>query len=361
MSEVKEQQSILLTPLLSGPNKGKEVKLSNKHKRDDKHWVDGERHHNNLIDGLVDSFIHASTDTQHSVIKQLNSKVYNKSFRKLFSHVDSGLAEEAAALILHNSSISVLDVEEFIGLCSAGEVVNVDEIQLDGAYSLNHILPSKCSQNVFKSLIKLGCGRHQSGPGEYALSLMSKRIKAESKGDIDIDGKLFELKVNGGRLSDIVGPQPTITRAIVDGALDISEFTTKGVSLRQLVNRVNSTRMESRLGIHSMIQKLYDSILPGYAHNMANVFRDGHVNYDKALEQFTLDNFNWYKSSKEGTDGEWDTLIGINTNNAGSVGVASTAESFNNLPKYASSPAVICSGASAGREYYIDFFPKHNE
>lgn len=94
---------------------------------------------------------------------------------------------------------------EFVEALEKGKAVNVPKL-LSKTASFSEIFFSEFAQNFFISIANYGRGSAMKGPGEFALAIMSPKISLAAKGDLEINGRLVEVKAavnkSGGRLGE---------------------------------------------------------------------------------------------------------------------------------------------------------------
>jgi hypothetical protein len=99
-------------------------------------------------------------------------------------------------------------IKEFLDLLeTTGSAYDVDAL-FTPLGNVRTAFASDVAYTVFKTLIPYGSGSNKKGPGEFALAMLSDRVRlSDTKGDLVIDDKLVELKLSksegasgGGRL-----------------------------------------------------------------------------------------------------------------------------------------------------------------
>ena len=215
---------------------------------------------------------------------------------------------------------------------------------------------------MFKDLVQVGVGKEQKGPGEVVLTYLSPRIDISTKGDIAIDGELYELKLNGGRISDVAAPSSKIIQPIIDRYIgEFGALTQKTMKLEEFVNRVNQhkkSNLETKADHYvSLASEVFTHMLDEpSAVELSKLFAADNISPEEVMKNYKRLSFEWYKGSKTG-EGKWNKLIGINfKKGGGSVATVQTGEQFANTPIYAPQVNVIRS-PSGTREGYVDFYP----
>lgn len=157
-------------------------------------------------------------DLLSRIYRLLNTETYQNKFSDAIKKsasddnvINNDRVIKDVSKILLNMPASLDDIQLLIEeLENTGTVINISELQKP-ANTLDNIFKSNVKSAAlvaFKALSNYGSGRGQAGPGEYALSILSKDINLSSgKGDIVIGNDLVELKVDlsstgsgGGRL-----------------------------------------------------------------------------------------------------------------------------------------------------------------
>ena len=213
---------------------------------------------------------------------------------------------------------------------------------------------------VFNLLRGVGSGELQKGPGEVALDLMSPDINLSTKGDIDINGELYELKLNGGRISDKAGPDPKKIKELIESYIGPFDLGQQVLNIENFIKLLNQKIEDNPdINLKELAYKVFSSILDEkHAIPIAKLFDKTPLNFNEINSEVIKQSFNWYKDSKAGTDGEWDKLIGINTATAvPGVAVVATGDEFVQVPQKKININIIRS-SSGTRENYIDFYPK---
>jgi hypothetical protein len=136
---------------------------------------------------------------------------------------ETAMNKEAATKVLTKVIYQVESdyktIKEFLDeLQETGTAINVEELTKPGVNSFAKIFKSQMGFDVFKALMPYGAGKQKKGPGEFALAMLSNRIKlSEGGGDIVVDNELVELKASssetssgGGRLGMNPLSQPQV-------------------------------------------------------------------------------------------------------------------------------------------------------
>tara|TARA_R110000868_G_scaffold411235_1_gene702486 strand:- start:1096 stop:2214 length:1119 start_codon:yes stop_codon:yes gene_type:complete len=311
-------------------------------------------------------------DDDLNAFKQLDPKdqarvkkfIQGKSHRKIIKSTLTGQPEEIeqAYRILMSSDMSSDDVESVIQDVNTGKAVNIQKLSTVGNYTPLEIFGNESNWNAYQQLMPIGVGKLQQGPGEVAFSMLSRDVDEQTKGDISINGELYELKLNGGRISDKAGPAPEDAKRIIvnylgDNVMDYFH-TQNSLNTTEFVEKFVNRAKQQGIDTDPMVKELYSQILnPEYAEKMVQAFTGDRVDPLGVLKAFKEHSFDYYKSTKTGGDGAWNKLIGINTKHSnGSVAVVETGEQFANTPMQKSNPNIVRT-KSGPRENYIEFKP----
>lgn len=215
-----------------------------------------------------------------------------------------------------------------------GTAVNVDELKKPGVNSFANIFKSQMAFDVFKALMPYGAGKQKKGPGEFALAMLSNRIKlSEGGGDIVVDNELVELKASssetssgGGRLGMNPLSQPqvlSILSKFQDSIPSIMQHMQSNASLG-LGNAVQLLNNDLPVGD----QRRYDIAYAVYSAFMsekaakfiANSFKTN-SNASAVLKDFAMANYEDYKE-KSG----FAALLGLVLNAKKTVYITSAQE-----------------------------------
>lgn len=148
-------------------------------------------------------------DLLSRIYRLLNTETYQNKFSDAIKNaasddnvINNDRVIKDVSKILLNMPVSLDDIQLLIEeLENTGTVINISELQkptntLDSIFKSN---VKNAALAAFKALANYGSGRNQAGPGEYALSILSKDINMSSgKGDIVIGNDLVELKFSAG-------------------------------------------------------------------------------------------------------------------------------------------------------------------
>ena len=299
---------------------------------------------------------------QERVKKYIQGKAHRDNVQNTFKGQDAEI--EQAYRILMSSDMSSNDVESVIQDVNTNKAVDSTKLSTVGNYAPLEIFGSESNWEAYQQLMPVGVGKLQQGPGEVAFAMMSKDVDEQTKGDISINGELYELKLNGGRISDKSGPNPVLMRDILKkyfGESPVTDYFSKTQSLNtttfaRWVNKARAAGLQA--DFVACAEELYTHILNDeYGKKMAAAFAGDQVDPESIIKAFKEHSFDYYKSTKTGGSGAWNKLIGINTNHKqGSVAVVETGAQFANTPMQRSNPAIVRT-KSGVRENYIEFKP----
>ena len=307
---------------------------------------------------------------QVKVKKYIQSKINNKNIYETFINQHDDEKDVAMAYrLLMSSDLTGDQIENVVQLVNKGDAIDADKLTAVGTKSPRDIFLHEDVWEVYKDIAPVGVGKAQKGPGEVALAFLSPRIELSTKGDIAIDGKLYELKLNGGRISDQAAPsqkqmQPILTKYLGEsGRLAPGKKT---MNLATFVGRVNEHKTanpdkDKDADYYSNLAREVFSLMldEPHAESFARLFAADNVDPDAVMKEYKKQSFDWYKSTKVGGEGQWNKLIGINFASGKTPGIAvvETGDQFANTPMYA--PGInILRSASGTREGYPDFYPQ---
>ena len=355
----EDNQQQLFRQLTGGQRKGEEVTVSQKDQESGKYDVEiGETL--TLTDEDVENFNLLSDTDKQKIKKMLDSKNFAGLSRSALHGESEKYKNQAYDILLKSGELTGDQLESVLRDIQAGKAVNVNKLVTPGNYKIRDIFTSDESLTAFNLLRNIGSGDLQKGPGEVALDLMSPDINLSTKGDIDINGELYELKLNGGRISDKAGPDPKKMKDLIESYIGPFDLGQQVLNIENFIKLLNErAKTNPDINFKELAYRVFSSILDEeHSISIANLFETVPLNFDKINNEVIKQSFNWYKDTKAGTDGEWDKLIGINTATAvPGVAVVSTGEEFTKVPQKKLNINIIRSG-SGTRENYIDFYPK---
>ena len=299
---------------------------------------------------------------QARVKKYIQGKSHRDNVKATFKGQSTEI--EQAYRILMSSDMSSDEVESVIQDVNTNEAVNSTKLSTVGNYAPLEIFGSEADWEAYIQLMPVGVGKLQQGPGEVAFAMLSKDVDEQTKGDISINGELYELKLNGGRISDKSGPNPVLIRDILKkyfGEDPVTDYfsETQSLNTTSFVGWVNKARAAGiQADFTSCAEEVYTHILDdAYGKKMAAEFAVDQIDPAAIVKAFKEHSFDYYKSTKTGGEGAWDKLIGINTiHKQGSIAVVETGAQFANTPMQGTNPAIVRT-KSGTRENYIEFRP----
>ena len=355
----EDDQQQLFRQLTGGKRKGEEITVTQQDQDSGKYDVeDGARLTLDKQD--IESFNLLSNADKQKIKKMLDSKNF-AGLAKSALHGDSEkYKDQAYNILLKSGELTGDQLESILRDIQTGKAVDVRKLITPGNYKIRDIFTSDESLIAFNLLRNVGSGDLQKGPGEVALGLMSPEINLSTKGDIDINGELYELKLNGGRISDKAGPDPREMKDLIESYIGPFDLGQQVLNIENFIKLLNEkAKTTPSINFKELAYRVFSSILDeSHAGSIASLFETTPLNFDKINKEVIKQSFDWYKNTKRGTTGEWDKLIGINTSTAvPGVAVVSTGEDFVNVPQKKLNINIIRSG-SGTRENYIDFYPK---
>ena len=355
----EDNQQQLFRQLTGGKRKGEEVTVTQQDQDSGKYDVE-------VGAGLtldkqdIESFNLLSDADKQKIKKMLDSKNFS-GLAKSALHGDSEkYKDQAYKILLKSGELTGDQLESILRDIQTGKAVDVRKLITPGNYKIRDIFTSDESLIAFNLLRNVGSGDLQKGPGEVALGLMSPEINLSTKGDIDINGELYELKLNGGRISDKAGPDPKKMKDLIESYIGPFDLGQQVLNIENFIKLLNErAKTTPNINFKELAYKVFSAILDeSHAGSIASLFETTPLNFDEINKEVIKQSFDWYKNTKRGTTGEWDKLIGINTSTAvPGVAVVSTGEDFVNVPQKKLNINIIRSG-SGTRENYIDFYPK---
>ncbi len=355
----EDDQRQLFRPVQSGKNKGKEVTVSDKDQMSGKFDVDDKKKLK-LDKEDIAAFDALSYEDQIRVKKYIEGKANRDIINTSLDGSDGDLDE--VYRILMSSNMSSNDIESVVRDVNANKAVDSKKLSTVGNYAPLEIFTDEANWEAYQQLMPVGVGKLQQGPGEVAFAMLSKDVDEQTKGDISINGEIYELKVNGGRISDKAGPNPERIKNILSKYLGNQAMgyfeSMQSLSTKKFVDLfINKAKAEG-IETDEMVEEIYSEILnPEYAEKMVKAYQGNKVDYENVIKAFKEHSFDYYKSTKTDGAGAWDKLIGINTAHSnGSIAVIETGDQFANTPMETANPAIVRTKSGA-RENYIEFRP----
>lgn len=357
----EDLQGQLFRQTLGGKRKGEERAVTQKDREEGKYDVE-DGVDIALTDDDISNFKLLDKEDQLRVKKYIESK----ALRGLMQDTLRGSQDEVeeAFRLLMSSHLTGDDIHEVMQDINTGKAVNTSLLTRVGNYSPSEIFSSEEAWEVYKILMPVGVGKLQQGPGEVAFAMMSPDVDEQTKGDISIKGELYELKVNGGRISDKAGPGPDSIKNILGKYFgeEVMSYFDNQQSLRtsEFVNWVNTAKKNgNQLDFVQCAQEIYSEILdPQHARPIAALFKADQISAEDVIKMFKQQSFEYYKGTKVGSGGQWNKLIGIDTQHKkGSIAVVETGAQFAATPMRTVNPAIVRT-KSGTRENYVDFYPQ---
>ena len=273
-----------------------------------------------------------------------------------------------------------------------GTLINSNIFTSPGYYPISELFLGSTSQtqvltNAMEHLRSLGVGAGQAGPYEQALSVFDKNIIVGDKGDILLNGQLFEIKAEDGRIGPSEYPaRKKMLDVIYQAAGNVLKvyeknnishdfpgtakyFAKKGITYTELYNfrqtyilplfeQHNGQRIAYEF-ITSITDTLYDKNL--LTNPIISGFGDPNIDFRSLIHIVIRQLFAMYKNEKSGGHGAWDYLLGINAR--GGFAVIQTPDDLipqiggnvNFAEQY--SISVAATGTDATRDYMFSFTP----
>ena len=246
-------------------------------------------------------------------------------------------------------------INEFLeNINNTGSAISVDPlIRGGGTVPFGEIFPNELTENLFLTLKSYGSGTKQKGPGEFAFAMLSDRIKLSTKGDIEIDNNLIELKVDGGRLALDVKPRRVMLQILqkynIPSVLDHIETKSASLNLRNLITYFNNDNVDKQIR-GTIAAELYTDIFSNTGVGSVVKSFKSNTDPDRVVKDYNTALYTDYQK-KDGFTG----LLIVDTRAKKSAYVKNVNE-FGQL--YASGQlgimnvSVIPSGDAATREYF---------
>lgn len=305
----------------------------------------------------IDMFNDLDINEQQIIRKYISTKFYKNALQDIYPGVHDELKTHAHRLLLSDPTLSDSELVNFFQQIASGKnVVDISKLTTPGQYDAADIFKDD-TFNIFKSLKQLGTGRAQAGPGEAALELMSpKHIQAQTDGDISIDGEVYELKMDKGRIAFKAGPQPSKTRALINNTLN--ENITESLSLKNFVALINAKLADKEIDskqAYDLAANLFNMIFDdNYGDPVIELFKDtNNINEAEVIKTYIIQCFNMYKDTVQ----EWDKIIGISTKKNKIYVVSTGEELYNAIMQDTTSPSLNVISTKSGPREYWPMFP----
>ena len=150
---------------------------------------------------------------------------------------------------------------DFVEALEKGKAINVKAL-LAKTSTFSDVFHSKFAEDFFVSIANYGRGAAMKGPGEFALAIMSPKISLAAKGDIEVNGKLVEVKAavntSGGRMGETGdgAPKERIVSTIINvGKKHLNDDKAKIAQLEQYAASTTSTLRPAVRALHEILGK----------------------------------------------------------------------------------------------------------
>lgn len=236
--------------------------------------------------------------------------------------------------LIYHSGVNFKSLDDFLNKLSKGNVVNISKVTTPGVGSVRDFFDGdETSTRIFQSMATLGAGKKQKGPGEYALAMLSNKIKLKGDGgDIDVAGKGIEVKAEttkgGGRLGE-GGPTHAVAKEYWSQLPSIANHFAQGGKYLGLGNFVRYLSIdlplddpEKKKQRQQMLGNWYNQVFKDSGPFVAAFMQD-----DPKLAENLYGKAN-YESYKENYG--WDGLLSINFPNLKYV-MVNTGDDFVNM------------------------------
>ena len=328
-------------------------------------------------------------------VLNLLDTTYNKKIQDILSPFAGGSSSKSKRKkmeqVMGILNYAAIDIGQLVEALNAQQIGRAKLLNTDfllnadsGVYNIDKFVTDQQPHaaivaQTLEGLKDLGVGGTQAGPYESALQLLSNGdISQEGKGDINVDGKLLELKAEAGRIGPEEWPRRETMQETVITAYNsaLSNFQVPknpmkkskgGMTYINLLQQINDDFPRGVLEqarqeiIVPIVDVLYNKkhMDPTYSSATGSRIVDTFVSGDYMALQRALvhELFRMYQDEKKGTAGAWERLVGINLkqNGAPSIGLFNTPEdiatAFDNDDIKSDNPSIIASGAAAAREY----------
>ena len=186
---LEDDQQQLFRTMSGGKNKGDEVAISAKDQETGKFDVE-DKPDLKLDEQDMADFAALDYADQVRVKKYIQGKASREGVRATFKGQDGEI--EQAYRILMSSDMSGDEVESVIQNVNANKAVDSQKLSTVGNYAPLDIFGSEADWEAYQQLMPVGVGKLQQGPGEVAFAMLSKDVDEQTKGDISINGELYE-------------------------------------------------------------------------------------------------------------------------------------------------------------------------
>jgi len=255
--------------------------------------------------------------------KLLNSSDFNSKIESAFSTTTADEYMNPQTLEVHRRNvaeiISRLDsdytaMNSFLKKLEGGGAINISELAKP-VNSFNAVFDGDAvAMKAFNALKGYGVGEKQKGPGEFALAMLSNKIRlAQGEGDTEIDGigkvevkAAMGSKGSGGRLGHGGASQenqmntllkyeqylPNLVASIqakAGGTVGIGPFI-DAMNAELPTSDANNVKLRKQIAMDIFKPNFGDQ----YGGAMANAF--GSENREEIENNFVKQNFEWYKA-----------------------------------------------------------------
>ncbi len=221
------------------------------------------------------------------------------------------------AKIIFSLDSDVKTTHAFVDELDKGGVVNIKAL-MQPVNTFHNIFSSPLAIECFNELKAYGVGKQQKGPGEYAFAMLSDQIKLSTDGDLDIQGKLVELKAQqstaGGRIGHTGRGAANIAKIlskyyefIPTIANHIQTSPEKYISLTNFVGALNNdlpaNTSDNKKIRGNIANDLYRPLF-GSVGSLVKAFQQ--EDFNQIHDAYVTANWNWYIGKEP-----FDVLIAI--------------------------------------------------
>jgi hypothetical protein len=218
--------------------------------------------------------------------------------------------------IIFHAGVDYKSLNAFLDRLSKGNVVETSKLTTPGVGSVRDFFGGdETTSQIFQAMAMLGAGKKQKGPGEYALAMLSNKIRLKSDGgDIEVNGTGIEVKAEttsgGGRLGE-GGPTNMVAKEYWSALPSIAqhfEQGSKGLGLKRAVAYIALdlplNDPEKKKQRQDMLTKWFGQVHKDPAAFVQAMMQDDPV---VAERMYGKANFDSYKANYG-----WDGLLSIN-------------------------------------------------
>ena len=218
--------------------------------------------------------------------------------------------------IIFHAGVDYKSLNEFLDRLSSGNVVDIPKLITPGVGKVSDFFGGdQTTTNIFQAMATLGAGKKQKGPGEYALAMLSNKIKLKQEnGDLEVDGKGIEVKAEtssgGGRLGE-GGPTNPVAKQYWSQVPSIAEHFNQGGKGLGLKRSIGYLALDFPLNDPEKKKQRLDLATKWFSqvHKNAGPFAESLMTDDpvQAERMYGKANFDSYKANYG-----WDGLLAIN-------------------------------------------------